>query len=44
MGADGEGHYTQVTQAVSRMDRKPGHALRSLREKLLAIGDKAGDK
>ena len=43
-GRLGMGHYTQVTQAVSRMDRKPGHALRLLREKLLAIEDKATGK
>jgi hypothetical protein len=29
------GHYTQVTQAVSRMNRKLGRALRLVRKKLL---------
>ena len=33
----GMGHYTRVTQAVNRMNRKPGRALRPLREKMLAI-------
>ena len=31
------GHYTRVTQAVSRMDRSPGPRLRPLRTKLLAL-------
>ena len=31
------GHYTRVTQAVSRMDRSPGPRLRPLRMKLLAL-------
>jgi hypothetical protein len=34
----GMGHYTRVTQAVSRMDQKPGRKLRLLREALLAFG------
>ena len=33
----GMGHYTRVTQAVSRMNRKPGRKLRQLRERLLAL-------
>jgi hypothetical protein len=32
------GHYTQVTQAVSRMSRKPGRRHRPLRDKLPALG------
>jgi hypothetical protein len=32
----GMGHYTRVTQAVSRMNRKPGRQLWRMREKLLA--------
>jgi hypothetical protein len=36
------GHYTQVTQAVSRMSRKPGRKHRPLRDKLLAL--EAGEK
>jgi hypothetical protein len=31
------GHYTRVTQAVSRMNRKPARKLRSMRETLLAL-------
>jgi hypothetical protein len=31
----GMGHYTRVTQAVSRMDRKPGRKLEQLRQRLL---------
>jgi len=33
----GMGHYTRVTQAVSRANRKPGRKLRRLRETLLAL-------
>jgi hypothetical protein len=29
------GHYTRVTQAVSRMNRKPGRKLEKLRQRLL---------
>jgi putative transposase len=35
------GHYTQVTQAVSRMNRKPGRALRLVRKKLLTLEAKS---
>ena len=31
------GQYTRVSQAVSRMNRKPGRKLRALREKLVAL-------
>jgi len=31
----GMGHYTRVTQAVSRMNRKPGRKLEQLRQRLL---------
>jgi len=31
------GHYTRVTQAVSRMTRKPGRKLQFMRKKLLAL-------
>lgn len=34
-GRLGMGHYTRVTQAVSRMNRKPGRKLRRVREILL---------
>ena len=30
----GMGHYTRVTQAVSRMERKPGRRLKQIRAKL----------
>ena len=33
----GMGHYTRVTQAVSRMNRRPGRKLRRMRELLLAL-------
>jgi len=33
----GMGHYTRVTQAVSRAERKPARKLRALREMLLAL-------
>lgn len=33
----GMGHYTAVTQAVSRMNRKPARKLRSMRETLLRL-------
>jgi hypothetical protein len=31
------GHYRRVTQAVSRMNRKPGRKLSVLRDQLLAL-------
>ena len=36
----GMGHYTRVTQAVSRANRKPGRKLRRLQETLLALEPK----
>ncbi len=38
------GHYTRVTQAVSRMNRKTGRVYRPLRETLLALDKKDGAK
>ena len=34
------GHYTRVTQAVSRMNRKPGRKLKALQERLLRYNGK----
>jgi hypothetical protein len=31
------GHYTSVTQAVSRMNRQPGRQLKPLRERLAKL-------
>jgi hypothetical protein len=31
------GHYTSVTQAVSRMNRRPGRQLKPLRERLTKL-------
>ena len=33
------GHYTRVTQAISRMNRKPGRKLKPLRDRLLNLND-----
>jgi len=35
------GHYTRVTQAISRMNRKPGGKLKPLRDHLLKLEAKA---
>jgi REP element-mobilizing transposase RayT len=35
------GHYTRVTQAISRMNRKPGRKLKPLRDRLLKLEGKA---
>jgi putative transposase len=37
-GRLGMGHYTRVTQAVSRMRRRPGRKLRQMRRKLARLG------
>jgi hypothetical protein len=31
------GHYTSVTQAVSRMNRRPGRKLKPIRERLTKL-------
>ena len=36
------GHYTRVTQAVSRMNRKPGKKLKRIGEILMGLGSKNG--
>ena len=38
----GMGHYTRVTQAISRMNRRPGRGLRVLQRKLERLPAKGG--
>jgi len=38
-GSHGMGHYTRVTQAISRMNRRPGKNLEKLERKLSALAD-----
>ena len=33
------GHYTRVTQAVSRAERRPGRKLNQIKRKLLRLGN-----
>ena len=35
----GMGHYTRVTQAISRTNRRPGRKLKQIKEKLLRLGN-----
>jgi len=35
----GMGHYSRVTQAISRMNRRPGKNLEKLERKLSALAD-----
>ena len=36
-GSHGMGHYTRVTQAISRLNRRPGKSLEKLGRKLSAL-------
>jgi hypothetical protein len=38
------GHYTRVTQAVSRAERRPGRKLNQIKRKLLRLGTGKKDK
>ena len=38
-GSHGMGDYTRVTQAISRMNRRPGKNLEKLERKLSALAD-----
>ncbi len=35
---DDSGHYTRVTQAISRAERRPGRKLKQIKRKLLRSG------